>query len=174
VLPKSVGNFSLFLVYSTDQSPNVRTQTKNYQATTCIKLLTYRYETDLVGYYIFISDPISLKNSHFTRNYCSVGASISQMHLENIMKKLVYAIAALACLTAAPVFTTPADAQVSIGIGNDGPRLRVGPDDYRGTARAQDRGLYYGRSNREGCREVTVRTRHPDGSVSVRTRTRCN
>jgi hypothetical protein len=97
------------------------------------------------------------------------------------MKTLVYAIAALACLTAAPGLITPADAQVSIGIGNEGPRFRVGPDDYRGTARAQDRGRHYGWdrgrhngwSNRDECRDVTVRTRHRDGSVSVRTMRRC-
>jgi len=89
------------------------------------------------------------------------------------MKKLVYAIAALACLTAAPVAITPADAQVSIGIGNEGPRVRVGPDDYRGTARAQDR-RHYRRSDRDGCRDVTVRTQHRDGSVSVRTTQRCD
>ena len=89
------------------------------------------------------------------------------------MKTLAYTIAALACLAAAPVLITPAAAQVTIGIGNDGPRLRAGSGDYRGSAYAEDRGWRYGRSNRD-CRDVTVRTRHPDGSVSIRTTQRCN
>jgi len=85
------------------------------------------------------------------------------------MKQLVYAIAALACLTAAPVIT-PADAQ-TIQVGPGG--VRVSPDDYRGTARAQDR-QHYRRSDRDGCRDVTVRTQHRDGSVTVRTTRRCD
>ncbi len=87
------------------------------------------------------------------------------------MKKLVYAIAALACLTAAPVLITPADAQVSIGI--DGPILRVNPDDGRAMAR-DDRGRHYRSRSRDDCREVTVRTRRADGSVSIRTTRRCD
>ena len=89
------------------------------------------------------------------------------------MKKLVYAVAALACLTAAPVSVTPADAQVSIGVGDEGPRIRIGdPDRIRDQDRG-DRGRNYGERNRD-CREVTVRTRHADGSVSVRTKRRCD
>jgi hypothetical protein len=90
------------------------------------------------------------------------------------MKKLVYTLAALACLMAAPVLTTAADAQVSIGIGNNGPTIRLGPDDDRGTARAQRRGQHYGRSDGDDCREVTVKKRLPDGSMSERTTRRCD
>jgi hypothetical protein len=90
------------------------------------------------------------------------------------MKTFVYTIAALACLSVAPASITPAAAQVSIGMGNEGPNVRVGPDDRRGSARAQDRGRHYGRSNRDDCREVTVRTRNADGSRSVRTTRRCD
>ena len=90
------------------------------------------------------------------------------------MKKLVYAIAALACLTAAPLSTTPADAQVSIGVGNDGPRVRVGRDDDRGMRRGEDRGRYSGSRNQADCRVVTVQTRHDDGSVTTRETRRCD
>jgi hypothetical protein len=88
------------------------------------------------------------------------------------MKTLVYAIATLACLTAASGLVTPSNAQVSVGLGNGGPTLRVGPED-REMHRDEDRGRHYGRRDRDDCREVTVRTRHPDGSVSVRTSHRC-
>jgi hypothetical protein len=95
------------------------------------------------------------------------------------MKNLVFAIAAVACLMAAPLLIAPAAAQVSVGVANDGPRvdrprIRIGPNDDRARARAEDRGRHYGRSNRDNCREVSVRTRHPDGSMSVTTRRRCN
>src|ERR1700730_18069566 len=43
------------------------------------------------------------------------------------MKKLVYAIAALPCLTAAPVLITPADAQVSTGSLAKGPGSASAP-----------------------------------------------
>jgi hypothetical protein len=85
------------------------------------------------------------------------------------MKRLVYAIAALACLTAAPVLITAADAQVSIGVGRDGPTVRFGPDD-----RAMDRGRHSGSRNWDDCREVTVKKRLPDGSMSVHTTRRCD
>ena len=90
------------------------------------------------------------------------------------MKKLVYVIAALALLTAAPVLITPADAQVSIGVGRDGPRVRLGIDDERAMDRRDDRGRHYGSRNRDDCPEVTVRTRQSDGSTSVRTTQRCD
>jgi hypothetical protein len=91
------------------------------------------------------------------------------------MKKLVYAIAALACLTAAPILTTPADAQVSIGIGNEGPAVRVGRDhDDRGMRRGEDRGRYQGSRNQADCRDVTVQTRRDDGSVVTRQTRRCD
>ena len=88
------------------------------------------------------------------------------------MKRLIYAVAALACLTAAPGSVTPADAQVSIGIGNEGSTLRVGPED-RAMYRGEDRGRHYGRRDRDDCREVTVRKLHLDGSVSISTTHRC-
>jgi hypothetical protein len=89
------------------------------------------------------------------------------------MKMIVCAIAALACLSVGPGSVTPAGAQVSIGVGGDGPQLRVGPRDraeYRDEDRRRDRRVGRG----DGCRDVTVRTRHRDGSVSVRTTRRCN
>jgi hypothetical protein len=69
---------------------------------------------------------------------------------------------------------TAADAQVSIGVGRDGPSIRLGPDDDRGMARAQHRGRHYGPGYGDGCREVTVTKRLPDGSKSVRTTRRCD
>ena len=90
------------------------------------------------------------------------------------MKKLFCAIAALACLTAAPALITPADAQVSIGVGNDGPGIRVGRDYDRGMRRGEDRGSYYGSRNQADCREVTVQTRRDDGSVTTRRTRRCD
>jgi hypothetical protein len=77
------------------------------------------------------------------------------------MKTLAYTIAALACLAAAPVLITPAAAQVTIGIGNDGPRLRAGSGDYRGSAYAEDRGWRYGRSNRD-CRDAAIERRQAE------------
>jgi hypothetical protein len=90
------------------------------------------------------------------------------------MKKILYTIAALACLTVAPVVTTPADAQVSVGIGNDGPGIRLGRDDNRGMRRGEHRDRYYGSHNRADCREVTVQTRRDDGSVTTRRTRRCD
>jgi hypothetical protein len=89
------------------------------------------------------------------------------------MKILVCTIAALACLTAAPSLITPAHAQVSIGVGHDGPRLRVDSED-RAMYRGENRGRHYGRRDSDECRDVTVRTRHRDGSVSVSTTRRCD
>jgi hypothetical protein len=40
--------------------------------------------------------------------------------------------------------------------------------------RGENRGRHYGSRNRDDCREVTVRTRRPDGSMSVRTTRRCD
>ena len=88
------------------------------------------------------------------------------------MRKLVYALAALACLTAAPVSLTPADAQVSIGI--DTPSVRVGRDEDRGMRRGEGRGGYYGSRNQANCRDVTVETRRDDGSVVIRKTRRCD
>ena len=90
------------------------------------------------------------------------------------MKKLFCAIAALACLTAAPALITPADAQVSIGIGNDGPGIRVGRDDDWRMRRGEHRDRYYGSRNQADCREVTVQTRRDDGSVVTRKTRRCD
>jgi hypothetical protein len=98
---------------------------------------------------------------------------IAHLYMENIMKIIVCAIAALACLSVGPGSVTPADAQVSIGVGGDGPRLRVGPADraeYRDEDRRRDRRFS---RHRNECRDVSVRTRHRDGSVSVRTTRRC-
>jgi hypothetical protein len=94
--------------------------------------------------------------------------------LENIMKTLVYIFAALACLTAMPIVATPADAQVSIGMGGDGPTIRVGPDNDRVIDHDRDRGRRELRGNRDDCRDATVRTRHRDGSETVRTERRCD
>ena len=90
------------------------------------------------------------------------------------MKKLVYAIAAMACLIAAPVLIAPANAQMSIGVDRDGPRLRLGSDNDRGMHRGEERGRHEGFRNQADCREITVRKRLPDGSVAVRTTRRCN
>ncbi|MGC2774604.1 MAG: hypothetical protein WA418_03095 [Bradyrhizobium sp.] len=98
------------------------------------------------------------------------------------MKKLVYAIAAMACLIGAPVLISPADAQVSVDVGRDGPRLRLGSDndrgmhrgEVRGRHRGEERGRHEGFRNQADCREITVRKRLPDGSMSVRTTRRCN
>jgi hypothetical protein len=93
------------------------------------------------------------------------------------MKKLVCAIAALACLTAAPALITPADAQVSIGIGEDGPGIGVGRDEDRGMRRGEDRGRYNGSRNQGECREVTeatVQTPRNDGSVTTHETRRCD
>jgi hypothetical protein len=86
------------------------------------------------------------------------------------MKKFAYAIAALACLTAGPASITPADAQVSIGIGEDGPGIRVGREEERG----MHRGHYYGSRNQGECREVIVQTRRIDGSVTTSKTRRCD
>jgi hypothetical protein len=94
--------------------------------------------------------------------------------VEDIMKMLVYAGAALACLTGPPVLIAPADAQVSIGVGSDGPRVRVGPDDDRGRYRGEERRRQEGWRNQADCREITVRKRQPDGSTTVRTTRRCD
>jgi hypothetical protein len=90
------------------------------------------------------------------------------------MKKLVYAFAALACLTAGPALVTPADAQVSIGVGEDGPGIRIGREEERGMRRGEDRGRYNGSRNQGECRDVTVQTRRDDGSVTTRETRRCD
>jgi hypothetical protein len=72
---------------------------------------------------------------------------------------------------------------MSVGMDRDGaPRLRVGPGDERGRHRGEEhsryrgeeRGRHEGFRNQADCREITVRKRLPDGSVSVRTMQRCN
>jgi Ni/Co efflux regulator RcnB len=94
--------------------------------------------------------------------------------LEDIMKRLVYICAALACLTAAPLAVTPADAQVSVGIGQDGPTVRIGRDNDRVIDRDREHARRDSRLSRDDCREETVRTRHRDGSETVRTSRRCD
>ncbi len=98
------------------------------------------------------------------------------------MKKLVYAIAAMACLIGAPALIAPANAQMSIGVDRDGPRLRLGSDndrgmhrgEVRGRHRGEERGRHEGFRNQADGREITVRKRLPDGSTAVRTTRRCN
>jgi hypothetical protein len=56
------------------------------------------------------------------------------------MKNLVYIFSALACLTMVPFATTSANAQVSVGIGQDGPVVRVGPERDRVIDRDREHG----------------------------------
>jgi hypothetical protein len=90
------------------------------------------------------------------------------------MNKLVYAVAAVACLTAAPALITPAVAQVSIGIGDDRPGIRVGREEERGMRRGEDRARYNGERNQGECREVTVQTRRIDGPMTTSKTRRCD
>ncbi len=88
------------------------------------------------------------------------------------MRKLVLGITAAATvLTAAPAF---AQIEGRVGVGDLGVGVRVGPgyDGYRHEGyRAY--GWDRGRRVRDDCRRITVRERLSDGSVIVRTRTRC-
>jgi hypothetical protein len=90
------------------------------------------------------------------------------------MKNFVYIFSALACLTMVPIATTSANAQVSVGIGQDGPVVRVGPERDRVIDRDREHGRRDSRLNRDDCRDVSVTTRHRDGSETVRTSRRCD
>jgi len=90
------------------------------------------------------------------------------------MNKLIYVVAALACLTAGPLVIAPANAQVSLGLGRDGPSVRVGPDNDRVIDRDREHGRRVGRFNRDDCHEEIVRTHHRDGSDTFRTLRRCD
>jgi hypothetical protein len=98
---------------------------------------------------------------------------------ENPMRKLVFALAAVATLGLA----APANAQVSFGAGPGGVAVGIGDGGWRhdgwrghrfGGAYAYDRdwdGPRYGAYG--GCRVVKVRRMLPDGSVVIRTRQFC-
>jgi hypothetical protein len=106
-------------------------------------------------------------------NHCATGALTAHIPIgEYPMKKFACAIAALACLSAAPFLATPAAAQIVVGVDRDGPAISVGHEDRR--YRDHDRGRHYGSRERGDCRDVTVRRRHSDGSVSVTTSRRCD
>ena len=75
------------------------------------------------------------------------------------MKTAIFAIGAVACLMAAPGFTSPVNAQ----------DVRVGPGP--GIERDYDRPYY--RHRHEGCREVTIRERR-GGEMVVRHIRRCD
>ena len=87
--------------------------------------------------------------------------------------KLLLAAAGLAL--ALPLVSIPASgparAQVSLEVDRHGPAVRVGPR-YNERRHYRERRAY--RHRRDDCREVTVRRRHGDGSVSVRGRTVCD
>jgi hypothetical protein len=90
------------------------------------------------------------------------------------MKNLVYIISALACLTMVPLAATSANAQVSVGIGQDGPLVRIGPGRDRVIDRDREHLQRDFRSSRDDCRDETVTVRHRDGSETVRTSRHCN
>ena len=88
------------------------------------------------------------------------------------MRSLVLCVAAAATLAVAAI---PAYAQVEFRAGDRGFGVRIGEDrDYydRGWRRDRiyERGAY---ARDRGCREVTVRTRLPNGDRVVRTRRSC-
>ena len=89
------------------------------------------------------------------------------------MKTTSYVLAALAMFILAPASIAPATAQVSIGVDREGPQVRIGHDD-RGRYRDDDRRRHEGWRNQADCREVTVRRRGPDGSMTTRTTRRCD
>jgi len=93
------------------------------------------------------------------------------------MRATLFVIAAGAMLAA----SVPASSVSAQGVSIEGPGggVRVGRDrdDWRDRP-WRERRLYheretYGYSGGEGCREVTVRQRMPDGTVVIRRRTTC-
>jgi hypothetical protein len=90
------------------------------------------------------------------------------------MKTLAYIICALACLTMVPLAATSAKAQVSVGIGQDGPTVHIGPARDRVIDRDREHVRRDFRSNRDYCRDETVTFHHRDGSETVRTSRRCD
>jgi hypothetical protein len=85
---------------------------------------------------------------------------------EDAMRKLAIGITAAATLlTAVPAF---AQIEGRVGVGDLGVGVRVGPTHEGYRAYGWDRGRV-----RDDCRRITVRERLPDGSVIVRTRSRC-
>jgi hypothetical protein len=92
------------------------------------------------------------------------------------MKALSHVVLALALVAGSAAFVIPvgpANAQVSIGVGEGGPRVYVGPNNNDRRYRGDRRRGYEGRAQGE-CREVTTRSRGRDGSTIVRTSRRCN
>jgi hypothetical protein len=90
------------------------------------------------------------------------------------MQRLVYIVSALACLMILPLATRSADAQVSVGIGQDGPTVRVGPERDRVIDRDREHARRDNRANRDDCRDETVTVRHRDGSETVRSSRHCD
>lgn len=88
------------------------------------------------------------------------------------MRKIVHVIAGAALVAGWVAAAPPASAQVSLDIGERGPRVQIGPENDR-RYRGERRRGYEGRAQGE-CREVTTRSRRPDGSTMVRTSRRCD
>lgn len=96
---------------------------------------------------------------------------------ENIMRKLVFILAAAACLTTGAALTgDPASAQsVTIGVGNGshwGDRDRDRWD--RWGSRSHARSGVIIETDPRRCRNITVRTRLSNGDVVVRKTRRCS
>ncbi len=107
---------------------------------------------------------------------CSIFKVSSSRVVSGLMPFFVAYLIALVIITYMPAaVAVPAEPDDELGrIFLTRTRWQRGPNDDRGRARAEDRGRHYGRNNRDNCREATVRTRHPDGSMSVTTKRRCN
>lgn len=88
------------------------------------------------------------------------------------MRKLVYVVVGAALAVGWVTIAPPASAQVSLDIGERGPRVQVGPENDR-RYRGERRRGYEGRAQ-GNCREVKSRSRQPDGSTIVRTSRRCD
>lgn len=88
------------------------------------------------------------------------------------MRKFVHVIISAVLAIGWVAVASPASAQVSLDIGERGPRVQIGPQNDR-RYRGESRRGYDGRAQGE-CREVTTRSRRPDGSTMVRTSRRCD